>query len=614
MVLSGMVPDSPSSERGMQAHVFGSKWSRQAIPKYELPAEEMPPSTAYQLIKDELELDGRPALNLASFVTTYMEPEAEKLMTESLNKNIINYEEYPITVELQNRCVNMLGRLFHAPLSADEAALGVSTVGSTIILSTLAMKRRWQLRREKEGKSKEKPNLVMGANVQVCWEKAVRYLEIEARYVFCTEDQMFMDPKQAAAMVDENTIGTVAILGSTYTGHYEDVKTLNDLLVEINKKTGWNVPIHVDAASGGFVAPFLAPDLVWDFRLPCVASINTSGHKYGLVYPGVGWCIWRSKDFLPDDLVFHVNYLGADQASFTLNFSKGSSQVIAQYYVMIRLGMNGFKSIMENLQETSIFLSHQIKSMGFEIMSSEDPSKGLPLVAFKLPKDASRHFDEFDVAGRLREKGWIVPAYTLAPHADKSKLLRVVIREDFSYNRAELLLADLQMTLDFLKKQDAKSMEARREAHKQYGAAHKHHKHHGLAVAIPEAPLKSIHNTSPVAAVTTVKPASSPTVTKPPTPAATPKAAAPTPAAVKAPTPVATSAATPVAAKAPAAVKVAAPAPFAAAKVVTPPASRPLSPTVSSKDAWDKASANDVMASAMLSPKRNPMLKKYQLI
>ncbi|TPX32872.1 glutamate decarboxylase [Synchytrium microbalum] len=546
MVLSAMVP---GEENSVQPHVFGSKWSRESIPKYELPAEEMPPSTAYQLIKDELELDGRPALNLASFVTTYMEPEAEKLMEESFNKNLINYEEYPITVELQNRCVNMLGRLFHAPLSADEPALGVSTVGSTIILSTLAMKRRWQLRREKEGKSKEKPNLIMGANVQVCWEKAVRYLEIEARYVFCTEDQMFMDPKQAAAMVDENTIGTVAILGSTYTGHYEDVKTLNDLLVEINKKTGWNVPIHVDAASGGFVAPFLVPDLVWDFRLPCVASINTSGHKYGLVYPGVGWCIWRSKEFLPDDLVFHVNYLGADQASFTLNFSKGSSQVIAQYYVMIRLGKNGFKSIMENLQETAIFLSEQFTNMGFEILSSQDPHKGLPLVAFKLPKDESRHFDEFDVASRLRERGWIVPAYTLAPHADKSKLLRVVIREDFSYNRAELLLADLKMAMEFLEGQDAKAMEARREAHKQYGIGHHHHKRHPLAVQVADAPLKSIHDTAP-----TQQPAATPSDT------AKPGAAAPSDATKPG--------------------------------AVTPP-------DASGKDLWDKASWRDVMASVI---------------
>ncbi|TPX40551.1 glutamate decarboxylase [Synchytrium endobioticum] len=425
VALSTISSGSPSSSSGSSnifhrafgTSLYGSQWSREPIPKYEMPNNEMPAGAAYQLIKEELELDGRPALNLASFVTTFMEEEAEKLMMENMNKNMIDYEEYPMTVELQNRVVNMLGRLFHAPVSDHQPAIGVSTVGSSeaIILSTLAMKRKWQIRRQREGKSTEKPNLVMGSNVQVCWEKAVKYLEIEPKYVFCSETQMFMNPDEAVKLVDENTIGCVAILGSTYTGHYEDVKFLNDLLHPINKKNGWEVPIHVDAASGGFVAPFIAPDLQWDFKLPLVASINASGHKYGLVMPGVGWALWRSKEYLPEDLVFHVNYLGSDQATFTLNFSKGASQVIAQYYIMIRLGKAGFKAIMENLQETAIYLSQQLQSMGFEILSSENPSKGLPLVAFRLVSaKAPRFFDEFDIAARLRERGWILPAYSMA--------------------------------------------------------------------------------------------------------------------------------------------------------------------------------------------------------
>ncbi|RUS19245.1 glutamate decarboxylase, partial [Jimgerdemannia flammicorona] len=281
------------------------------------------------------DLDGNPVLNLASFVTTYMEPEAEKLMAENLSKNFIDYEEYPQSAEIQvhlpytthltppapsslaqNRCVNMIARMLHAPMDNPMSeALGCSTIGSSeaIILSTLAMKRRWQIARRAKGLPTDNPNLVMGANVQVCWEKAVKYLEIEARYVYCTEDSYIMTPDKAAELCDENTIGVCAILGSTYTGHYEDVKTLNELLVAKNAENGWDIGIHVDAASGGFVAPFVKPELEWDFRLPRVISINVSGHKYGLTYAGVGWAIWRSPDYLPKDLIFNINYLGSEQ-------------------------------------------------------------------------------------------------------------------------------------------------------------------------------------------------------------------------------------------------------------------------------------------------------------
>ncbi|RKO85631.1 pyridoxal phosphate-dependent transferase, partial [Blyttiomyces helicus] len=319
--------------------LFGSSVARQAIPRFEMPevgcfaGRDVEMATAYRFIKDELALDGNPVLNLASFVTTYMEDEVEKLMMENMSKNFIDQEEYPMTAELQSRCVNMIARLFNAPpMPAGQNAVGVSTVGSSeaIILSTLAMKRRWQLKRKAEGKPYDRPNLVMGANVQVCWEKAVRYLDVEARYTWCDEDHLFMTPERAIDLIDENTIGVVSILGSTMTGHYENASRMNELLLELRETKGLDVPMHIDAASGGFVAPFVAPDLVWDFRLETVVSINVSGHKYGLVYAGIGWGVWRSPDYLPDDLVFHMNYLGADQASFTLNFSKGASQVIAQ--------------------------------------------------------------------------------------------------------------------------------------------------------------------------------------------------------------------------------------------------------------------------------------------
>ena len=442
--------------------VYGTAYSRQPIPRYDMPETGMPADVAYQFVKDELALDGNPVLNLASFVTTYMEPAADKLIAENISKNFIDAEEYPMSAELQNRCVNMIASLFHASVGTGGNALGVSTVGSSeaIILATLALKRRWQLKRKAEGKPTDKPNLIMGANVQVCWEKAVRYLEIEGRYVNCDDENFYLNPDKAISMVDENTIGVVVILGSTYTGHYEDAKRMNNLLLQLKADKGLDVPIHVDAASGGFVAPFVAPDLEWDFRLETVASINASGHKYGLCYAGIGWALWRSPEFLPDDLVFHINYLGADQASFTLNFSKGASPIIAQYFVLIRLGREGFRSIMENLYANTAYLQQELERTGyFTILSSSDPSKGLPVIAFQLKTaSSSRHFHETDVSHVIRQRGWIIPAYTMAPDAQHIRLLRVVLREDFTRNRCDTLVADLRNTVDYLRKQDAQSI------------------------------------------------------------------------------------------------------------------------------------------------------------
>lgn len=274
-----------------------------------------------------------------------MEEEAEKLMTDCFAKNFIDYEEYPVSADIQNRCVSMIARLFNIP-SHDENtnAMGTSTIGSSeaIMLAVLAMKKRWVNQRKAAGKPFDKPNIIMNSAVQVCWEKAARYFDVEEKYVYCTKDRYVIDPVEAVNLVDENTIGICAILGTTYTGQYEDIKEINDLLDE----NEMDVPIHVDAASGGFVAPFVKPDLVWDFRLPKVASINVSGHKYGLVYPGVGWVVWRDPEYLPKELIFNINYLGADQASFTLNFSRGASQIIGQYYQLIRLGKHGYRSIM----------------------------------------------------------------------------------------------------------------------------------------------------------------------------------------------------------------------------------------------------------------------------
>ncbi|XP_048573846.1 glutamate decarboxylase 1 [Triticum urartu] len=444
MVLSRAVSDTDVSVHS----TFASRYVRSSLPRYHMPEKSIPKEAAYQIINDELMLDGNPRLNLASFVTTWMEPECDKLIMASMNKNYVDMDEYPVTTEFQNRCVNMIAHLFHAPLGESETAVGVGTVGSSeaIMLAGLAFKRKWQNKRRAEGKPFDKPNIVTGANVQVCWEKFARYFEVELKEVKLREGYYVMDPEQAVEMVDENTICVAAILGSTLNGEFEDVKRINDLLEEKNKETGWETAIHVDAASGGFIAPFLYPELEWDFRLPWVKSINVSGHKYGLVYPGIGWCVWRTKDDLPDDLVFHINYLGTDQPTFTLNFSKGSSQVIAQYYQFIRQGFEGYRNIMENCQENAMVVKEGLERTGrFNIVSKD---QGVPLVAFSL-KDHTRH-DEFEVSDMLRRFGWIVPAYTMPADAQHVTVLRVVIREEFSRTLAERLVLHIDTVMNQL--------------------------------------------------------------------------------------------------------------------------------------------------------------------
>jgi glutamate decarboxylase len=417
--------------------MFAWRQMRDPIPRWELPDTEMPASAASQLIRDELQLDGNPLLNLASFVTTWMEPEADELFSVAASKNFIDAEEYPRTADIENRCVNIIANLFGAN-SEPGTAVGTSTVGSSeaILLAGLALKRRWQHRRTSAGKPTDAPNLVLGRHVHVCWEKLCRYFEVEPRWVPVHGDAINLDLDAAVSLVDENTIGVVAVLGNTFTGAFDDVAGLSGALDALADRTGIDVPIHVDAASGGFVAPFVYPDLAWDFRVPRVRSINTSGHKYGLVYPGVGWAVWRSREDLPDELVFHDNYLGNDQITFSLNFSKGAAQIIGQYYNLIRLGRDGYRAIMANLCDLAGELATHIDdSEAFTRVSTPD---ALPLVSFRLA-DESR-FSCHDIAGLLRQHGWIVPAYTLPPASDDTTVLRVVVREGFNQDLMSALI------------------------------------------------------------------------------------------------------------------------------------------------------------------------------
>ena len=448
---------------------YASRFLQGPVPRNELPEGEMPADVAYQLVHDELNLDGNPALNLASFVTTWMEPEADRLMAETLGKNAIDADEYPQTTELQHRCVNMLARLWHAPEPPPGApgGVGTATVGSSeaIHLAGLALKWRWRARRQAAGKATERPNLIMSQGVQVCWEKFARYFDVEPRYVPLAEGRYVLDIERALELIDEHTIGVVAILGTTYTGEYEDVAALDEAIGSLNERTGWDVAIHVDAASGGFVAPFLTPDLRWDFRLPSVRSINASGHKYGLVYPGVGWVVWRAAEDLPEDLIFHVNYLGGDQPTFNLNFSRGAGQIIAQYFNFLRLGRSGYESVMRSLEDTSRYLAEAVVGTGhFDELSA--PAT-LPLVCVRLRGE--RSYSVFDLSAKLRERGWIVPAYTMAPDAQEVAVLRMVVREGLSRDMAEALAADLDAAVAFFDRAGAPAAQAAPDAAKTKG-------------------------------------------------------------------------------------------------------------------------------------------------
>jgi glutamate decarboxylase len=435
---------------------YTGRFAMAPVPALRMPDECMDAAAAYRFIHDELMLDGSSRLNLATFVTTWMDPEAEKLMAETFDKNMIDKDEYPATAAIEQRCVCMVADLFHAEDLRDDdpaSAIGVSTVGSSeaVMLAGLAMSWRWRAKVGKDWKGRT-PNLVMGSNVQVVWEKFCRYFDVEPIYLPMEEGRYVITPEQVLSAVNEDTIGVVAILGTTYTGELEPIAEICTALDKLAADGGVDVPVHVDAASGGFVVPFLHPDVVWDFRLPRVVSINVSGHKYGLTYPGIGFVVWRSAECLPEDLVFRVNYLGGDMPTFTLNFSKGGNQVIGQYYNFLRLGRSGYAQVMSCLSTTARWLGDQLReSQHFEIISD---GSAIPVVSFRLSGDPG--YTEFDVSHALRSFGWQVPAYTMPDNASDVVVLRIVVREGFSADLARMLRDDLitvLANLDALKPQ-----------------------------------------------------------------------------------------------------------------------------------------------------------------
>jgi glutamate decarboxylase len=414
------------------------------LPRLRLPDFPIPPEIAARHVRSDLILDGNARLNLATFVTTWMEREARELMAETFEKNMIDKDEYPQTAELELRCINILADLWHAD---SGNAVGTSTTGSSeaAMLGGMALLWRWRERQRAAGKPIDKPNLVTGINVQVCWEKFCRYWEVEPRLAPMEGDRRHLDGEQAVKLCDENTIGVVAVLGSTFDGSYEPVADISAALDTLERDRGLDIPMHVDAASGGFVAPFIQPEIEWDFRLPRVQSINASGHKYGLVYPGIGWALWRDAGALPEDLVFRVNYLGGNMPTFALNFSRPGSQVVAQYYNFLRLGREGYRSVQQGCQDVARHLSAGIAELGpFELLT--DGSE-LPVFAFKL-RDEVTNYTVFEVSRGLREHGWQVPAYTLPANLDDVAVLRIVVRNGFDLEMADTLLSHLRRSID----------------------------------------------------------------------------------------------------------------------------------------------------------------------
>jgi glutamate decarboxylase len=426
---------------------FAARDLSRPLPKYRFPAEEQEADDILQVVTDELYLDGNPRQNLATFCQTWEEPQVHKIMDVSIDRNMIDKSEYPQTAEIELRCVHMLADLWNSPEAANT--VGTSTTGSSeaCMLGGMAAKWRWKERMKALGKPTDKPNLVCGP-VQVCWHKFCRYWEVEKREIPMEPGKFQMDPARMLDAVDENTICVVPTMGVTYTGHYELVPPLADALDRLHEEKGLDVDIHVDAASGGFLAPFCAPEIVWDFRIPRVKSISTSGHKYGLAPLGVGWVIWRDEEDLSDDLVFSVPYLGGSVGTLAINFSRPAGQIIAQYYLLNRLGRAGYERVQSACYDTAQWLSAQIAKLGpFEFINTGDPKTGIPAVCFKVEDGAKLPYSLYDLSAKLLERGWQVPAFALIGGASDITIMRVMIRQGVSRDMASLLIEDMQRAI-----------------------------------------------------------------------------------------------------------------------------------------------------------------------
>jgi glutamate decarboxylase len=435
-----------------------------SIPKYKFPNVEQDPRHVYTIVRDELMMDGNSRQNLATFCQTWSEPEVHKLMDECMDKNMIDKDEYPQTAEIEARCVHMLAELWKSPTAANT--IGCSTTGSSeaAMLGGMAMKRAWEKKRKADGKPIDKPNLITGP-VQVCWHKFARYWDIELREIPMEQSRMLMTPEEVLSRCDENTIGVVPTLGVTFTCQYEPVKAVADALDQLQKDKGLDIRMHIDGASGGFLAPFCAPDLVWDFRLPRVKSINASGHKFGLAPLGVGWVIWREESDLPEEEIFWVNYLGGNMRDIALNFSRPGGQIVCQYYNFLRLGREGYRKIHTACYDTAKYIAGEIEKLGpFEIIYGGDMATGIPALCWKLKDGVDPGYSLYDLADRLQTRGWQVPAYSLPAHCQDLSIQRILVRHGVSRDLGSLLVDDLKRAMEYFKRHPIQSPMSSAEA------------------------------------------------------------------------------------------------------------------------------------------------------
>ena len=433
--------------------IFGSKSMRESAPAERIPLHRTRADIAYQMVKDETFPQTQPRLNLATFVTTYMDDYGTKLMNEAIGVNYIDETEYPRVAVMCGRCINMVANMWNTPEKGDwkTGAVGIGS-SEACMLGGVAAWLRWRERRKAEGKPYDKPNLVMSTAYQVVWEKFCQLWQIEMRTIPITRKHTTLDIEEAIKMCDENTICIVPIMGVTWTGMNDDVEALNNALEEYNLKTGYDIPIHVDAASGGFIMPFLNPGKKWDFRLKWVLSISTSGHKYGLVYPGLGWVVWKDKCYLPKEMSFSVNYLGANISQVGLNFSRPAAQILAQYYNFIHLGVEGYTDIHSNSMDIARYCHDRIGKMDCFVNYSETLENPLFIWSMKPEYDINAKWTLFDLQDKLLQSGWMVPAYTMPKNIEDMVVMRIVVRQGMSRDMADMLIADIKNAVAELEK------------------------------------------------------------------------------------------------------------------------------------------------------------------
>jgi glutamate decarboxylase len=434
----------------LDADIYATRATDRPVPRFRMSAKEMRPDVAHALVRDELFLDGNARQNLATFCQTWLDQPVHDLMDLSLDKNMIDKDEYPAKAEIESRCVHIIADLWNSPVAANT--IGCSTTGSSeaCMLGGLALKWKWRERMQAAGKPTDRPNIITGP-VQVCWQKFARYFDVELREIPLEHGQFGMTPETMLPRVDENTIAVMPTFGVTFTCQYEPVAAIAAALDKLQAETGIDIPMHVDAAAGGFLAPFIEPELRWDFRIPRVKSINASGHKYGLAPLGVGWVVWRDRSELPEDLIFYVNYLGGSMPTFALNFSRPAGQIIAQYYLFLRLGREGYAHVQQNNYDTAQYIGRAIRKLGpFELLFDGSSAKGIPAVSWIIQDGATPSYSLFELSDRLRVRGWQVAAYTMPANIQDMVVMRVLVRHGFSRDMADMLLEDIKRAIDYL--------------------------------------------------------------------------------------------------------------------------------------------------------------------